>query len=88
MQGKRKAARHVANVLSSVVRDRFRNRGFSDRTIEAMVACGMDAPERLLFMNEDEFRHIPEIGKPALAQITRYRETFLPPAQTENVERV
>jgi hypothetical protein len=29
----------------------FRYRDFSDRTLEALVAAGIDAPERLLFMS-------------------------------------
>jgi hypothetical protein len=43
-----------------------------------MVACRIDAPERLLFMNEDQIGRIPGIGEASLAEITRYRKTFLP----------
>jgi DNA-directed RNA polymerase alpha subunit len=56
----------------------FKDRGFSERTIEALVACGIDAPERLLFSTEAELKQIPGIGKASLEEIIKYRARFLP----------
>jgi hypothetical protein len=56
----------------------FWGRGFSDRTIEALVAWGFDLPERLLFASEAELKQIPRIGKASLGEIMRYRARFLP----------
>ncbi len=59
----------------------FRNRKLSDRTIEALVAASIDAPERLLFMKDADLEAIKGIGKAALAEISAYRTRFLPPAK-------
>ena len=55
----------------------FRHRGLSDRTIQALVDCSIDSPERLLFMTEKEIRLIPGIGKVSLVEIIAYREKFI-----------
>jgi len=55
----------------------FRHRGLSGRTIQALVDCSIDSPERLLFMTEKEIRSIPGIGKVSLAEIIAYREKFI-----------
>jgi hypothetical protein len=55
----------------------FRRRGLSDRTIQALVDCSIDSPERLLFMTEKEIRLIPGIGKVSLVEIIAYREKFI-----------
>jgi hypothetical protein len=55
----------------------FSDRGFSDRTVKALVARGIDAPERLLFASEAELRKIPGIGKSSFDEIMRYRARFL-----------
>jgi DNA-directed RNA polymerase alpha subunit len=60
-----------------LARTPFQNRGFSDRTINALVAKGIDAPERLLFATEAELRRIPGVGPVSLAEITHYRARFL-----------
>jgi hypothetical protein len=54
----------------------FRGRGLSDRTIERLVESGMDAPERLLFMEERALEKIPGIGKPAMVEIKAYQQKF------------
>ena len=54
----------------------FRQRGLSDRTIQALD-CSIDSPERLLFMTEKEIRLIPGIGKVSLVEIIAYREKFI-----------
>ena len=54
----------------------FQVRGFSERTIDAIVNYGIDAPERLLFMTESQIRSIPEIGKVSAAEIAEYRAKF------------
>ena len=59
---------------------RFAKRGMSRRTIEALVASGMDSPERLLFLDEAAIKNIPGIGTVALAEIRTYRGRFAIPA--------
>ena len=54
----------------------FENRGFSDRTVRALIDGAIDAPERLLFMTEDQLRSIPGIGNVFLAEILAYRARF------------
>ena len=55
----------------------YKNRGFSDRTIRALIDCSIDAPERLLFMTEDSLQKIPGVGKASLGEIMRYRTRYL-----------
>ena len=55
----------------------FRDRGFSDRTVNALVAGGIDVPERLLFTPEAELRQIPGVGPASLREIVSYRARFL-----------
>lgn len=56
----------------------FRDRGFSERTVKALVTRGIDAPERLLFATETELKQIPGIGKASFGEIMTYRARFLP----------
>lgn len=64
--------------VEAISRDRmFSDRDFSNRTIEALVARGIDAPERLLFATEKELKAIPGIGRVGLGEIMRYRQRFL-----------
>ena len=56
----------------------FAGRRLSRRVVDALVAAGIDAPERLLFMTEAEICKIPGIGKSAVTEINRYRRRFLP----------
>ena len=58
----------------------FQNRKFSDRTIDALAAGGVDAPERLLFTPEVELKQIHGIGPASMVEIRRYRARFLPEA--------
>jgi hypothetical protein len=51
---------------------------FSAHLTRALLAYGLDAPERLLFMSEAEVQNIPGIGKGALAEIKLYRDQLLP----------
>jgi DNA-directed RNA polymerase alpha subunit len=55
----------------------FRHRGLSHRTIQALVDCSIDSPERLLFMTEKEIRSIPGIGKVSMAEVIAYRDKFI-----------
>ena len=59
----------------------FGDRGFSDRTVTALVDCSIDAPERLLFMNEASLKTIPGIGKASLKEIMAYRSRFVLPSK-------
>ena len=51
----------------------FLGRGLSDRTINALIAAGIDLPERLLFMRRSELLSIPHIGEIELAEIEAYQ---------------
>jgi DNA-directed RNA polymerase alpha subunit len=55
---------------------RFEHRDFSDRTIQALVACAIDSPERLLFLREETLMDIPGVGAAALSEISKYRAKF------------
>jgi hypothetical protein len=55
----------------------FRDKGLSDRTIKALLDCGIDAPERLLFMTPDQLAVIRGVGKISLGEIMRYRARFI-----------
>ena len=55
----------------------FRDRRFSKRTVDALVAHGIDAPERLLFMTEAQLREVPGIDKASMAEINAYRDRCL-----------
>ena len=55
----------------------FNDRGFSVRTIRALMDYGMDSPERLLFTNLQELRRIPGVGKASLDEIRKYRNRFI-----------
>ena len=67
-----KARAHSAGEF--LARAPFRDRGLFDRTISALLAGGIDAPERLLFTPEAELKRI---GAASLAEIRRYRARFL-----------
>jgi DNA-directed RNA polymerase alpha subunit len=66
-------------------KDPFRDRGFSDRTVEALIAWGIAAPERLLFATEAGLKQILGIGKASLGEIMSYRARFLPGAHIATV---
>jgi len=55
----------------------FRGRGLSPATITALVAAGVDAPERLLFLDLNNQK--PKgIGPAKLKEIEEYRTRYLP----------
>jgi DNA-directed RNA polymerase alpha subunit len=79
---KQAARRAMLSVLSGMGAEHlkqypFRDRGLSGRTVEALIEFGMDAPERLLFMQESEIEKIPGIGKASVREIRSYRERFI-----------
>jgi hypothetical protein len=51
---------------------------FTPHLTRALVAYGIDAPERLLFMSEAEIAELPGVGKGAREEIKLYRDSFLP----------
>jgi hypothetical protein len=64
--------------MRSILRgQKFEGRGFSRRTVDALLAHGISAPERLLFMSETELHNIPDIGLISLGEILRYRRQHL-----------
>ena len=50
--------------------------GFSDRTIRALLASGIDAPERILSTAPDQIRLIRGIGPTLIKEVERYRARF------------
>jgi len=64
--------------MGSILRgQKFEGRGFSKRTVDALLAHGFSAPERLLFMTETKLQNISGIGASSLAEILRYRKQHL-----------
>ena len=55
----------------------FQGRGLGARTVEALVTCNIDWPERLLFMAEEELKAIPGVGKASMREIETYRARFI-----------
>jgi hypothetical protein len=70
--------------LSRMIYDRtgkrtmFYGRQFSDRTVEALIDAGIDAPENLLFMGDKEIASLKGIGSPKLKEIEAYRAAYKP----------
>lgn len=56
--------------------NRYKDRGFTDRTVKALIDCGIDFPERLLKMSLKEIGGAPGIGKAAIEEIRKYKQTF------------
>jgi hypothetical protein len=50
--------------------------GFSDRTVRALLAGGIDAPERVLSMSPDQIRLIRGIGRTLIKEVELYRAQF------------
>jgi len=67
-----------------IARTPYLDRGFSNRTIAALTAGGVDCPEWLLFMLIDEIGLIKGVGKCALKEIERYRARFPAVAELPN----
>lgn len=51
---------------------------FSTKVARALVRGGIDAPERLLFMDAAKIKIVPGIGPSARKEIELYRTRFLP----------
>lgn len=78
----RKETKAVAQVLKPIYdaireMEAFKNRGLSHRTIRALVDCGIDAPERILFMREAHLRRIPGVGAASMKELRAYRARFI-----------
>jgi hypothetical protein len=58
-------------------RTSFKANRFSDRTIKALLAYGIDGPQRLLGMDPRVIRCIPGMGDFCMKEINRYRARFL-----------
>ena len=82
-QGKRTVAQHRAALTAKLASAEvsaaisFGGRGFSSRTIETLIARGIDAPERLLFASETTLKRIRDIGEASFEEIVRYRTRFI-----------
>jgi hypothetical protein len=64
--------------MRSILRgQKFEGRGFSKRTVDVLLAHGISAPERLLFMAETELQNMPGIGAISLGEILRYRKQHI-----------
>lgn len=79
-QSQLEASARSANEIGRrlMVRITFNERGFSDRTIQALSDYGIDAPERILFMTESELREIPGVGAASIKELKAYRQRFIP----------
>lgn len=56
----------------------FSRRGFSARTIHALVESGIHLPEEVLFLSDERAEHIAGLDAGSLAEIEAYRSRFLP----------
>ena len=56
---------------------KFQHRDLSKKTIQALMDCSIDFPERLLFMTEKQISSIPGVGKVSLSEIKTYRDRFI-----------
>jgi DNA-directed RNA polymerase alpha subunit len=74
-----KAVAQVLKPIYDAIREMeaFKNRGLSHRTIKALVDCGIDAPERILFMQEAHLRQIPGVGAASMKELKAYRSRFI-----------
>jgi len=63
----------------------FAHRKFSERAIRNMVACGIDAPERLLYMTETQLNQISGIEAKSLEEIRAYRARSIPKGSSPRV---
>jgi hypothetical protein len=72
------SGRELAKARKARLKQALRERGMSPRTSTALVEQGLDMPERLLFMTEDEVKALPGIGPFSLGDIMRYRAQWLP----------
>jgi DNA-directed RNA polymerase alpha subunit len=69
--------RHAKRAAHAIAeRQAFEHRGFSERTIKVLLDCGIDSPERLLFMANAQLRAVPGLGRVSLGEIKRYRLRF------------
>jgi len=66
------------------MKQRFKNRGLSNATVTALIAAGLDAPERLLFLDARELKKLRGVGPVKLREIASYRATFLPQSNVES----
>jgi len=60
------------------LKQRFKNRGLSNATITALIAAGIDAPERLLFYDARDLKKLRGVGPVKLREIETYRAAYLP----------
>jgi hypothetical protein len=76
--GPRPQPRSVAEEIRRVNRTkRFRDRGLSGMTIHKLIAAGIDAPERLLFMSPMELGKLEGIEPVMRREIDAYRSRFV-----------
>lgn len=62
---------------ASSLRNRFSDRGFSERTICALAEAGVDFPEMLFTKTKTQISKIPGIGPKSLAEISAYITHFM-----------
>lgn len=56
--------------------ERFAQQNFSPKVIDALVAAGIDAPERLLSMSPERVRLLPGVGPKTSEEVERYRKNY------------
>ena len=71
----RQARRQVARRLAASVPKPglFDHRGFTERTIKALIAAGIEFPECLLSIDEAAISDLPGIGAAALREMRTYK---------------
>jgi hypothetical protein len=76
--GPRRQPRSVVDEIQRVNRTkRFQDRGLSGMTIHKLIAAGVDAPERLLFMSPAEIGRLNGIEPVMRREIDAYRSLFV-----------
>jgi hypothetical protein len=74
LEQKAAALARITNWTKEVLaRQPFKDRGFSDPTIDVLVSNGIAAPEMLLFASETKLKRIPGLEAASLAEIRNYR---------------
>jgi len=56
----------------------FRRTGFSGPTIDALWAAGVQEPEALVHLSDEQIQKIPGVGKARFKAICVYRDRFRP----------
>lgn len=71
----------VQGTLAKVIgRHPWNDRGFSERSIDALLGAGYRYPEELLFADRSVVVKAQGVGKAVMAEVDAYRAKFIPGA--------